>query len=105
MIDYVTSFEFTSTIALLVYWLPTAICLGVYFFKMIGMYRADIQKRDEGKYYSPRLTIGWIVWHVIASVTPAANLIALVFDCMADVFKWLGAFLDIPLVPQRSNKQ
>lgn len=104
MIDYIKSFEFTSAIALFVYWIPAAICIGVYFFKMIGMYRADIKARDEGKYYSPDLTIGWVFWHVLASITPAANLIALVFDCMADVFKLLGAFMDIPLVPKKAKR-
>jgi hypothetical protein len=104
MIDYVKSFEFTSAIALFVYWIPLAICLAVYFITAVNMYREDVKKRDEGDWYSPKLTIGWIVWHVLASIAPAANLIALVFDCMADVFKWFGDFLDIPLVPKRAKR-
>lgn len=104
MIAYIKSFEFASTIALFVYWIPGAICLAVYFVTAINMYRADVQKRDEGKYYAPSLTIGWIVWHLLAAITPAANLIALVFDCMADMFKWFGDFLDIPLVPKREKQ-
>jgi hypothetical protein len=104
MIDYVKSFEFTSTLAMLIYWLPMAICLGVYLFKIIGMYRADLGARDDdAKFYRPTLTIGAIVWRLVLSVTPAVNLFALVFDCMADVFKWLGSFLDIPLVSKRSQ--
>lgn len=103
MLDYIKSFEFTSAIALFVYWIPMTICLGVYFVTAINLYRKDVAARDEGKYYSPKLTIGWIVWHLLAAITPAANLIALVFDCMGDVFRWFGNFLDIPLVPKRDR--
>ncbi len=103
MLDYVKSFEFTSTIALLVYWTPLAICLGVYFVKIVRMYREDVEKRDSGKFYTPRLTVGAILWMLLLTVTPAVNLFALVFDCMADVFKWLGAFLEIPLVRERKE--
>lgn len=105
MIDYIKSFEFASALALFIYWIPAAICLSVYFVTAINLYRADVKSRDEGKYYSPKLTIGWIFWHVWVSITPTANLIALVFDCMADVFRCLGAFMDIPLVPKRKQSK
>lgn len=102
MLDYVKSFEFTSTLAILVYWVPAAICFVVYFFRCIGLYKKDMGSCGE-RYYTPELTIGTILWFVLASVTPCANLFALVFDCLASVFKWLGAFFDIPLVPKRRD--
>ena len=102
MIDYLKSVEFSSTLVLFIYWIPANICLGVYFVTAVNLYRADVRSRDhEAKYYSPKLTIGWIFWHFLAAITPAANLIALVFDCMADLFKFLGSILDIPLVPKK----
>lgn len=105
MIEYVKSFEFTSTVALLIYWTPMAICLGVYFVKIVRMYRADIQKRESRKYYSPTLTVGGILWMFLVSVTPGVNLFGLIFDCMADVFRWFGTVLEIPLVRGRKEQQ
>jgi hypothetical protein len=100
MFDYVTSFEFMSMLALFVYWIPLAICVPVYLFRIIGLYKSDLGKSGD-EYYKPDLTVGLIVWWAICSVTPAINLFALVFDCASSVFKWLGKFLDIPLVARK----
>ncbi len=100
MIEYVKSFEFNSLLALFVYWIPTAICVAVYLFRSIGLYKRDLKKCDE-KYYSPQLTIGLIIGYTILAITPCVNLFAMVFDCLGSVFKWLGRFMDIPLVPKR----
>ncbi len=101
MLEYVKSFEFTSTIALFVYWMPLLICAIVYLFRTIRMYKEDLSKREEAKYYSPTLTVGLIVWMIILAITPCINLFALVFDCASSVFTWLGKVLDIPLVPKK----
>lgn len=100
MFDYIKSFEFTSTMALMVYWIPLVICALVYFFRTILIYKSDLKKCKE-KYYEPKLTIGLIVWFFVLTVTPCVNLLALVFDCASSVFKWLGRVLDVPLVPKR----
>jgi hypothetical protein len=100
MIDYVTSFEFMSMLALFVYWIPLAICVPVYLFRIIGLYKSDLDK-SSNDHYRPELTVGLIVWWVICAITPAVNLFALVFDCASSVFEWLGKFLDIPLVAKR----
>jgi hypothetical protein len=100
MIDYVTSFQFMSMLALFVYWIPLAVCMPVYLFRAIGMYKSDLGKPGDD-HYKPGLTVGLIVWWAICSVTPAINLFALVFDCASSVFEWLGKFLDIPLVPSK----
>jgi hypothetical protein len=98
--DYLRSFEFTSMLALYVYWVPLTVCLVVYFFRTIARYKLDL-KRCEEKHYSPELTIGRIVWYVVLTITPSVNLFALVFDCASSVFKWLGRVFDVPLVPKR----
>jgi len=101
MLEYIKSFEFTSTVALMVYWIPLVICAIVYLFRMIGIYKSDLKKCQD-KFYTPELTVGLIVWFVILTITPCVNLLALVFDCASSVFKWLGKFLNVPLVPKRN---
>lgn len=102
MIDFVTSFEFTSFLALLVYWTPLAICTAVYFFRAIRLYRTDLEKCQK-EYYSPELTIGLIFWMLFLSVTPLINIFALVFDCAASVFRLIIDAFDIPLVRHQPN--
>jgi len=103
MIDYFKSYEFISMLALFTYWIPASVCLSVYFFRSIKLYKSDLKKCND-EHYRPDLTIGLLVWMLICSVIPAVNLLALVFDCAGSVFKWLGQVLDIPLVrKQRSN--
>lgn len=104
MIDYLTSFEFMSFLAIFVYWVPALVCLTVYLFRSLRLYRLDLEKCTE-KFYSPSLTIGLIVWMVICAVTPGINLFTLVFDCASSVFKWLGSVLNIPLVPKRREER
>lgn len=65
------------------------------------MYKEDLSKREDEKYYSPTLTVGLIVWMIIMTITPCINLFALVFDCASSVFSWIGKVLDIPLVPKK----
>lgn len=102
MIDYLTSFEFSSLMAIFLYWIPLVVCGSVYLFECVGEYRDDV-KRSEKKFYSPNLTIGVIAWRFLLTVVPCVNLIAMVFDCMSSVFKWLGKFLDVPLVPKKEG--
>lgn len=105
MIEYLTSFEFTSTLSIFVYWAPLVICLLVYTFRCIAEYRTDIAK-SANEHYSPTLTVGVILWRAILSTVPCVNLFAMVFDCASSVFKSLGRFFDIPLVPkQRGESQ
>jgi hypothetical protein len=103
-LSYLMSFEFTSAIALLVYWTPLAICAVVYVIRGFEAYRADLKCRG-GKYYTPSLTVGSIIWHAVLAITPCVNLFALVFDCLASVFRAIGKFLSVPLVPARPVKE
>jgi len=101
MIDYVKSYEFISMLALFTYWMPALICAVVYLFRIVVMYKMDLDKCEEN-HYTPKLTVGLIVWFIICSITPAINLFALVFDCASSVLKSLGRFLDIPLVKKKA---
>lgn len=103
MIEYVKSFEFTSMLALYVYWVPLFICAVVYFFRTIKLYKSDLTKRQESRFYIPTLTVGLIVWFILLTITPCANLFALVFDCASSVFTWFRKVLDIPLVPKQKD--
>ena len=100
MIDYIMSYEFVSFLALFTYWIPALICLSVYLFQCIYEYRQDLEKSSKDHYH-PTLTVGIIFWRIILSITPAVNLIAMVFDTASSVFKWLGSVLNIPLVRKK----
>jgi hypothetical protein len=100
MIDWIKNYQFNGTLALYTYWVPLAVCLIVYAFRFVSAYREDVKKSSE-PYYSPTLTIGAILGHILLAVTPAVNLFAMVFDCTASVFRWLGRVLDVPLVRKR----
>lgn len=97
MIDFITSFEFTSFLALLVYWTPLAICLAVYLLRTVHLYHNDLEKCQQ-KYYAPELTVGLIIWMIFLSVTPLVNVFALVFDCAGSVFRLIIDAFEIPLV-------
>jgi len=103
MIEYAKSYEFMSMLALFTYWIPALICTTVYLFRFVGMYRIDLAKCEE-EYYRPSLTVGVIIWLVICAITPAINLIALVFDCAGSTFKWLGRTFETPLVRARPQE-
>jgi len=102
MIDYITSFEFNSQLALFIYWIPLAICAAVYPFRFVKMYKEDLTKSTE-KFYEPSLTIGHIVAVTIGAVCPVINLVMAIFDASASAFKFIGRLLDIPLVPKRNS--
>jgi len=103
--DWLSSYSFTSWIALYTYWIPLVVCSVTYVGQFIDLYRKDLRdSQDDGKYYSPRLTVGWIVWRIIITALPCINLFAMVFDCAGSVLRWIGDALDIPLVKKRKNK-
>ena len=102
MPDFITNYEFISMIAIFTYWGPMLICASVYLFRIIGMYRDDLEKCEDDS-YRPDLTVGLILWCIGCTVIPVINLFAVVFDCASSVFKWLGKTFDMPLVRKRSS--
>ncbi len=101
--EWVTSYQFVSLLALYTYWIPLSVCSVVYVMRCAAGYRADVKASSE-KYYSPKLTVGYIVWHILISVIPGVNIFAMVFDCAGSVFRWLGEVMDVPLV-RGKNKE
>lgn len=100
--EWVTSYQFASLIALYTYWIPLVVCSVVYVIECGALYRADVKASAE-KFYTPKLTVGYIVWRVINTTLPAINIFAMVFDCAGPVFRWLGEAMDIPLVRKRKD--
>ena len=100
-------------IAMLLYWLPLALCAYGYFIRGIQKYRAELQKREQAEskdppdYYNPELTIGTLIGYALLIVLPIANLFAATFDVaprvFGDFFVWIGKVFNIPLVPKRKG--
>ena len=86
-ISEIKSFDMTSTLGLLMYWLPLALCIVGYSFKTWKEYQSEILDREKTDYYLPTLKIGTIVGRVILSFVPFANKI---FSNKA--FKYDGVF-------------
>lgn len=101
--EYLTSFQFSSLIALCTYWLPLVVCATVYTIRSISQYRSDIEESKKD-YYCPTITVGNIINRFLASILPAVNVFAMVFDCADSVFRFFSDVLDRPLVG-RKNKE
>lgn len=101
-----------SWIAVLLFWMPAALNAYGYTVEFVQLYRKELRDRakaeaDDKAYFSPNLTVGWIVGHAALAVIPIANLFAAVFDVapkvFGDFFTWIGRVLDFPLVPKREK--
>jgi hypothetical protein len=104
--------EWNSWIALLLYWLPMAMCAYGYTVRSILKVKRDLEwRRDaeaEGKkFYYPTITVGSLIGYAMMTVTPIANLFAAIFDVSPKLFKaffnWCGRVLDMPLVPAKKK--
>jgi hypothetical protein len=110
-IDLLKNYQFNNTIAIYTYWIPLVVCLVVYLFRFLQLYRDDLRESDSD-YYHPRLTVGYILGHLFLAIAPVINLFALVFDCFGSIFGYIRSFLlfldkifNIPLVPKPSKKK
>lgn len=104
--------EWNSWIALLLYWLPLAMCAYGYTIRSILKVRRDLEwRRDaeaEGKkFYYPTITVGSLIGYVLISIVPIANLFSAIFDVSPKVFRsffnFCGRVLDMPLVPKKDK--
>lgn len=102
-----------SWIALLLYWLPLALCAYGYTVRGVQKYRKELADRAAAEaapnhYYAPELTFGTLVGYAALTACPIANLFAAIFDVaprvFGDFFAWIGKTLDIPLVPKREKQ-
>lgn len=108
MIESLLASPFTSTLGLVLYWLPLAFCGYGYLLRTHRNYQNDKKKREEpGAYYSPTDKVGTLIGRGLVSVLPVANLCAAVFDLAPEVFcRLIGrleSLFNIPLVPDSEN--
>lgn len=106
MIDWLKSFEFTSTAGLLLYWLPLAFCAVAYVIRTWANYQQDVKARqkaeaEERGYYSHTDTYGSLIGRALAATVPGVNIIATAFDAGPDLYRYVEKTFDRPLVPKR----
>lgn len=111
-----------SWIALLMYWLPLALCAYGYTVRSAKKFAQDRAEREaaetwkpdpaKGDYqsrpiYIPGITIGTLIGYAVLTVCPVANLFAATFDVAPKVFngfiEWCDKVLNVPLVPKRGK--
>lgn len=102
-----------SWIALLLYWLPFALCAYGYLIRTAHKVREDRAKREAAEagkpnaYYSPNITVGTLIGYLFLTVMPVANLFSAIFDVAPKVFSsfliWCERALSVPLVPKRDK--
>ena len=102
IINWINAYQFNDLLALYTYWVPLAVCIIVYVCRCAREYRQDV-KDCATLYYTPKLTVGIIIWRVILAVLPGINIFALVFDCAGAVFHWIGRVFDMPLVRKQGG--
>lgn len=100
--------EYGNTgLALLLYWLPMALCVFGYTLRTWSNYRKDVATRARGGFYSPTDTVGTLIGRGVASVVPVANLLAAVFDVAPQLFgrffRAISHVFNQPLVPRRDQ--
>lgn len=81
-----------SWIALLLYWLPLALCAYGYTVRSALKVRKDCAVREkaatqEHGLYLPSITLGTLVGYAATTVVPVANLFAAIFDVAPAMFR------------------
>lgn len=107
MMEYynlIKGFAFTGDVGIWTYWIPMALCaIGYTFktFKQIQLIKAFHKDRNAVTWVQD-LTVGTVLWRIILTVTPIANVLALSFslasDMLSQVFSWIGRVLEFRLV-------
>jgi hypothetical protein len=100
--NYITTFEYNSTIAIWLYWIPVITSLifnGLEFFRM---YTAEVAQRAEAikneKYFHSRLSVSDIVGAIFTPWIPVFNIFGALGHIFS-TFSWMWKFLDLRLVP------
>lgn len=112
VVSWFTSFQFTSFMGILLYWVPLLMCTISYFIETIGDYQRDYAERErlesDDKIYTPSLTFGTIIARVLKAVIPVLNLACLVFDVFWRHLRFIGNLLETtfnqPLVPAKKKR-
>ena len=113
---------FNSLVGILLYWVPTALCIVGYTVRTFRNVQTDVKRRKECEvaermakvtetrscsYYTPTDTIGSLLGRALVSILPIANLWAAMFDVAPIMFKRIFDLFDKvfnqPLVPPRKE--
>lgn len=116
LMNTLISFNFTSTMGILLYWVPVSVCVYGYTVRTWLNYQKDVGQREKvqtqqpdkdgrvPKFYSPTDTIGTLIGRALVTALPVANIWAAAFDVapklFSTLFKWIGRVFDQPLVPR-----
>lgn len=116
---WILTFDFTSLMGFLLYWVPLAVCAYGYTVETFKNYQIDLSRRTQYEgylmqkelttayvpHYYPTDTIGTIILRIIVSIIPVMNLWTSLFQVLPSLlssfFKVIEKILDRPLVPKR----
>lgn len=100
------NYEINKSLAMLLYWIPLAVCSFGYLIRTFKNYLKDKNRRDgndDNTYYTPTETLGDLIGRGLISIIPIANILAAIFDVMPEIlsklFHWIGEKFNKPLVP------
>lgn len=103
--NYIINFQFNSLLGVCLYWIPVGLALLSGFVKCARDYMRDVESRDKDSYYSPRLTLGQIVWRFLVSFIPVVNMWVATFNAIPYLFQRFcnlcESVFNIPIVPKR----
>lgn len=100
ILNFITSFDWHSSTAIIFYWVPVVLCVVGFLFDFREMYKIDLNNY-QAEYYIPKLTVGAIVGRMVLSFVPICNFIASIrhaFTLITDIIATFSEWLNIPLI-------
>lgn len=96
--QWIITYPFTSFMGVLTYWLPLAIMAVTVIHDLIDEIRSDIIKAtkyadNHSAQFNPKVTIGYIVWLCIITVTPFLNIGYAIFWGLGVVWSRISTIL------------
>jgi len=99
--NFLIGFQFSSPVALWLYWIPLAICLVGYIWDFVKDYQRDLGEYQKS-YYDAHLTLGSILGRLLVSFIPLINIGIVMFYhgwmLVKRIFDSLSLLLNQPIV-------
>lgn len=99
--ELIKTWTFTGSIGIWTYWVPLLLCAIGYTGKTIRQVR-DIKTYTKHERYVEDLTLGQVIWRVLASITPIVNIMTLTFSLgwgmLSTVASWVNDMFNFKLV-------